>query len=223
MLHFRGAGKAACDLIHPRPDGVCTPLRAPGPGAARRALALHAGGRHLWGGWRGSEGRAGPSWGARRARGGGARLPAPRRQGGQARPFRPGRELWARPGSAACAARAAGSRAPGRGLVASRRPPAGLAPASGTALCLAGGGGAEGGSGREPEVGPAAFLGIKWRHSLPPLGRVPGWELAESSWKCLRATLLPGNFALVSWPPQGDLPEGVSAGARAPGRRRTLS
>lgn len=32
-------------------------------------------------------------------------------------------------------------------------------------------------------LGPAAFPGIRWRHSLPPpVGRVPGWERAASYW-----------------------------------------
>lgn len=67
------------------------------------------------------------------------------------------------------------------GPVASRRPPSRPGPCLRDCFVLAGGGGAEGGSWREPEVGPAAFLGIRWRHSLPPLlRRVLSWELAAS-------------------------------------------
>lgn len=66
-------------------------------------------------------------------------------------------------------------------------------------LCAGWGeGGAEGGSGREPEVGPAAFPRIRRPHSLPPsLVRVPGWELAASYWKCVGATFL---LSLLSSP-----------------------
>lgn len=68
-------------------------------------------------------------------------------------------------------------------------------------LCAGSGGGAEGGSGREPEVGPAAFLGIRWRRSLPPpLGPVQGWAPAASWCKCAVATLLLPIVALPRWP-----------------------
>lgn len=67
------------------------------------------------------------------------------------------------------------------GPVASRRLPSRPGPCLRDGFVLAGGGGAEGGSRREPEVGPEAFLGIRWRHSLPPpLRRARGWELAAS-------------------------------------------
>lgn len=64
-----------------------------------------------------------------------------------------------------------GSPGPRPGPVASRQPPSRPGPRLRDGFVLAGGGGAEGGSGRESEVGPAAFLGIRCRHSLPPLLR----------------------------------------------------
>lgn len=73
--------------------------------------------------------------------------------------------------------------APGPGPVSSGRPPSRPGPRLRAGFVQAGGGGAEGGSEGEPEVGPAAFPGIRWRHSLPPpVGRVPGWERAASYW-----------------------------------------
>lgn len=165
---------------------------SPRPSAAGPAQALPAGGRHFGHGWRGSVGRAGPSrvTGMPRRRARAAASGFPRLEGSAGKHV-----LSVRDGNSGLAwdqrparpePRVAGpwSR---RVPAASRRP----GPLLGDGFVLAGGGGAEGGSGREPEVGPAAFLGIKWRHSLPPLGRVPGWELAEfHSWKCVWATFL---------------------------------
>lgn len=183
-MHFGGVQRGACNRSsHPRPDGFCAPLRArsqlrgpAGPGAARwrrppRAwLAALRGSRQA---------RSGNSWMERLgARVGRASFP---RLEGRARkhvlPVRDGNL-----DSPAIGGLRGLSRA-GRQARLRSRPgglPAGLAPGFGR-LCAGRGGGAEGGSWREPEVGPAAFLGIRWRHSHPPtLRRVPGWELGAS-------------------------------------------
>lgn len=107
--------------------------------------------------------------------------------------------------------------APGPGPVSSRRPPSRPGPRLPAGFVLPGGGGAEGGSEREPEVGPAALPGIRWRRCLPP----PGGRVL-SGVRGGRLSAFPGRFIPAVRPPQGDLPQGVSAGGgpEAAGCRR---
>lgn len=76
----------------------------------------------------------------------------------------------------------AGSRGAGRGAWSVAVPAWGW-------LCASRGGGAEGGSGREREVGLAALLPFGGGASSPSSRGVPGRELAASYWKCSEAVV----------------------------------
>lgn len=184
-MHFGGAQRGACNFsIHPRPNGFCAPLRAhnqfrgpAGPGAARGRQPPRA-----WpAGLRGS--RQAFSGDARMERPGArvGRAGFPRLEGRARKRVLPVRDGNLRLAGDRWLARPEPRGSPGPGPLTSRRPPCRPGSRLRDGFVLAGGGGAEGGSWREPEVGPAAFLGIRWRHSHPPtVRRVPGWELAAS-------------------------------------------
>lgn len=110
--------------------------------------------------------------------------------------------------------------APGPGPVLSGPPPCRPGSWLRGGFVLAGGGGAEGGSWGEPEVGPAAFLGFDGDTPFPRRERAglgAACVLVEVLSGHLFAFL--GDFTLVVWPPQGDLPD-VAPPGQAPGARR---
>lgn len=84
-------------------------------------------------------------------------------------------------------------------------------PRLGDGFVQAGGGGAEGGRGREPEVGPAALLPFGGDTSFPLLSgrRRPGTGCVLLEVLRGRPFAVPGNFTLLVWPFQGDLPESL--------------
>lgn len=133
--------------------------------AARPAQALHAGGGHFGRGERAFSGNS-------RTERPGPRAAFPLPEGRARKRVLPIRDWKADPPATSdLRGPSCGAPGPRPGPVASRRPPSRPGPRLRDGFVLAGGGGAEGGSGRESEVGPAAFLGIRCRHSLPPLLR----------------------------------------------------
>lgn len=84
-------------------------------------------------------------------------------------------------------------------------------PRLGDGFVRAGGGGAEGGSGREPEVGPAALLPFGGDTSFPLLpGRPrPGTGCVLLERLRGRTFAAPGNLIRLVWPFQGDLTESL--------------
>lgn len=139
----------------------------------------------------------------------GARLPAPPKASWGERPPRPGLELETRRGTAAGGT---GRRAP-----VQSRPgglPAGLAPASGPALCRLGEVGPRAGARGSRRWVPRPFLGFGGDTPFPLLsGASPaGNGLRPIGVRRGHLPALPGRFISAVWPPQGDLPQGASPG-----------
>lgn len=84
-------------------------------------------------------------------------------------------------------------------------------PRLGDGFVRAGGGGAEGGSGRGPEVGPAVLLPFGGDTSFPLLPERPRPGTGCVLLEVLRGRpfAVPGNFTLLAWPCQGDLSESL--------------
>lgn len=139
----------------------------------------------------------------------GARLPVPPKASRGARPPRPGLEQETRRGTAAGAA---GRRAP-----VQSRPgglPAGLAPASGPALCRLGEVGPRAGARGSRRWVPRPSLGFGGDTPFPLLsGASPaGNGLRPIGVRRGHLPALPGSFISALWPPQGDLSQGASPG-----------